>query len=61
MAKPEFSERAQTLLKVLVERYIRDGQPVGSKTLAKEAALRVSPATINRKPAIRLATSGRGC
>lgn len=40
------SERAQTLLKVLVERHIRDGQPVGSRTLQEEAGLPVSAATI---------------
>jgi heat-inducible transcriptional repressor len=34
------------LLKVLVERYIADGQPVGSRTLAKSAGLELSPATI---------------
>ncbi len=33
-------------LKVLVERYIRDGQPVGSRTLSKDAGLDLSPATI---------------
>ena len=46
MVKPEFSDRAQILLKVLVERYIRDGQPVGSKTLSQDALLPISPATI---------------
>lgn len=40
------SERAQHFLKVLIERYIRDGQPVGSRTLAKDAGLDLSPATI---------------
>lgn len=40
------NERSQHLLKVLVERYIRDGQPVGSKTLALETSLGISPATI---------------
>lgn len=39
-------DRAQHLLKVLVERYIRDGQPVGSRTLARDAGLDLSPATI---------------
>jgi heat-inducible transcriptional repressor len=39
-------ERAQHLLKVLVERYIRDGQPVGSRTLARDAGGELSPATI---------------
>ena len=40
------SERAQHFLKTLVERYIREGQPVGSRTLAKDAGLELSPATI---------------
>ncbi len=39
-------ERAQYFLKVLIERYIRDGQPVGSRTLAKDAGMDLSPATI---------------
>ena len=38
--------RAQTLLKALVERYIADGQPVGSRSLAKISGLELSPATI---------------
>ena len=42
----ELSERAQHLLKVLTERYIREGQPVGSRTLARDAGLKLSPATI---------------
>ncbi len=42
----EISERAQVLLKALVERHIRDGQPVGSRTLMEEAGLPVSAATI---------------
>lgn len=40
------SERAQYLFKCLVERYIEDGQPVGSRTLARGARLDLSPATI---------------
>lgn len=40
------NERAQYLLKVLIERYIREGQPVGSRVLAKDAGLDLSPATI---------------
>jgi heat-inducible transcriptional repressor len=39
-------ERAQTLLRLLVDRYIRDGQPVGSRTLSRESGLDLSPATI---------------
>jgi len=39
-------ERSQYLLKVLVDRYIKEGQPVGSKTLAEETGLGLSPATI---------------
>jgi len=40
------SERAQFLLKMLVERYIADGQPVGSRALAKFSGLELSPASI---------------
>jgi heat-inducible transcriptional repressor len=39
-------ERAQRLLRVLIDRYIRDGLPVGSRTLAADSGLDVSPATI---------------
>ena len=39
-------ERAKTLLKALVERYIADGQPVGSRTLSKASGLELSPAKI---------------
>ncbi|SEO55185.1 heat-inducible transcriptional repressor HrcA [Aquisalimonas asiatica] len=42
----ELNERAQHLLKVMVKRYIRDGSPLGSRTLTREAGLDVSPATI---------------
>lgn len=42
----QINERAQYLLKVLIERYIREGQPVGSRTLAQDARLDLSPATI---------------
>ena len=38
--------RAQTLLKALVERYIADGQPIGSRALARFSGLDLSPATI---------------
>ena len=40
------TDRAQILLKTLVERYIADGEPVGSRTLSKHAGLDLSPATI---------------
>jgi DNA-binding transcriptional ArsR family regulator len=40
------SDRAQHLLRVLIQRYIRDGQPVGSRTLSKDSILDLSPATI---------------
>jgi len=43
---PQLSERAQHLLKVLVERYIGEGQPVGSRALARDTGLNLSPATI---------------
>jgi heat-inducible transcriptional repressor len=40
------SDRAQTLLKFLVERYIADGQPVGSRALSKFSGMELSPASI---------------
>jgi heat-inducible transcriptional repressor len=40
------SERAQLLLKLLVERYIADGQPVGSRALSRFSGLDLSPASI---------------
>jgi heat-inducible transcriptional repressor len=40
------SERAQQLLRVLVESYIRDGQPVGSRSLSRESGLALSAATV---------------
>jgi heat-inducible transcriptional repressor len=40
------NERAQHLLRVLIQRYIRDGAPVGSRTLSKDSGLDLSPATI---------------
>ncbi len=39
-------DRARTLLKMLVERYIADGTPVGSRTLSRTSGLDLSPATI---------------
>jgi heat-inducible transcriptional repressor len=38
--------RSQTLLKTLIERYIVDGQPVGSRTLSRHSGLELSAATI---------------
>src|SRR5260364_424170 len=38
--------RARHLLKTLIERYIAEGQPVGSRTLSKDSELELSPATI---------------
>ncbi len=40
------NERSLHLLKTLVERYIHDGQPVGSRVLSKNADIKLSPATI---------------
>ncbi len=38
--------RARILLKTLVERYIAEGQPVGSRALSRYSGLDLSPATI---------------
>ena len=40
------NQRAQILLKTLVERYISEGHPVGSRSLSKFSGLDLSPATI---------------
>jgi heat-inducible transcriptional repressor len=40
------SERSRYLLKTLIDCYIHEGQPVGSKRLAEAAGLNISPATI---------------
>lgn len=42
----QLDPRARQLLRTLIARYIRDGEPVGSATLARHAGLDVSPATI---------------
>jgi len=39
-------ERAQHLLRILVETYIREGQPVGSRALSRESGLQLSSATV---------------
>lgn len=44
--EPHIDDRAQHLLEVLVRRYIREGQPVGSRTLSRDSGLDLSPATI---------------
>lgn len=40
------NDRAQYLLRVLIQRYIREGAPVGSRTLSRDSGLELSPATI---------------
>ena len=40
------NERAQHLLRVLVQSYIRDGQPVGSRALSRDSGLSLSSATV---------------
>ena len=46
LSESGLSERAQYLLKSLIERYIGDGQPVGSRVLAKDSGIKLSPATV---------------
>jgi len=42
----KLDDRAKVLLKALIERYIDEGQPVGSRTLSRASGLELSPATI---------------
>ena len=44
--QPDLNDRAKHLLKVLIEGYIANGQPIGSTLLAKRSGLDLSPATI---------------
>jgi heat-inducible transcriptional repressor len=46
MNEKSINERALAILKAIVERYIREGQPVGSKALAEDTAIALSSATI---------------
>jgi heat-inducible transcriptional repressor len=46
MSDAKVNQRAQHILKILVERYIQDGFPIGSKTIAEEYALGLSSASI---------------
>ncbi len=46
VSNPAPNDRGQHLLRVLIQRYIQDGQPVGSRTLSKDSELDLSPATI---------------
>jgi heat-inducible transcriptional repressor len=43
---PQLDARSRRLLRALIGQYIRDGSPVGSRTLARQSGLEVSPATI---------------
>ncbi|MGI0037267.1 MAG: heat-inducible transcriptional repressor HrcA, partial [Nitrososphaera sp.] len=48
---PALNERALILLKTLVERYIAEGQPVGSRALSRYSGLDLSPASIRNEMA----------
>src|SRR3569832_1626309 len=39
-------DRAKLLLKALIERYLAEGQPIGSRTLSRASGMDLSPATI---------------
>lgn len=46
MAQQALAERSQQVLKTLIEQYISDGQPVGSKILSEASAVALSAASI---------------
>src|ERR1041384_3799264 len=46
MTTIQLDPRAADLLRLLIERYVHDGMPVGSRTLSRAAKLDLSPATI---------------
>ncbi|VFM98223.1 MAG: heat-inducible transcription repressor HrcA [Candidatus Kentron sp. G] len=43
---PEIGERSQHILRMLIKRYIREGQPVGSRVLSRDLDMDLSPATV---------------
>ncbi|MDR2626210.1 MAG: heat-inducible transcriptional repressor HrcA, partial [Zoogloeaceae bacterium] len=43
---PMLDDRSRTLLKTLIEHYIAEGVPVGSRALSRFSGLELSPATI---------------
>lgn len=43
---PDLGERSQHILRMLVRRYIREGQPVGSRVLSRDLEMDLSPATV---------------
>ncbi len=57
MNDEQLSKRNRQILKALIERYIREGVPVGSKSLVEESGLNVSPATV-RNVMVDLETRG---
>lgn len=57
MSTLEYNDRASLLLKTLIETYIKEGQPVGSKMLARTSELALSSASI-RKMLADLETKG---
>lgn len=46
MTDTALNERARYLLRTIVQKHIRDGQPVGSRTLTRDSGLGLSPATV---------------
>jgi len=46
MNAPQISDRSRHILKALIDRYIREGLPVGSKSLVEETGLSISSATM---------------
>ena len=48
------ADREQHLFKLLVEEYLEQGTPVGSKTLSETTAIAVSPATVRNLSLIHI-------
>src|SRR5438552_3093887 len=57
VTQPELTERQRQILRLVVERYVTTGQPVGSKGLVERGDLDVSPSTVRNEFA---ALEGRG-
>ncbi|MEK6711321.1 MAG: heat-inducible transcriptional repressor HrcA [Nitrospinota bacterium] len=46
MSSPDLTQRSQEILRAIVNLFVETGEPVGSRTLSKRAAVACSPATI---------------
>jgi heat-inducible transcriptional repressor len=47
--EPDLTDRQQRILRLVVEKYVTTGEPVGSKALVERAGMNVSPSTVRNE------------